>query len=202
MLNSFIRGLRLGIILQLSIGPVCLFILQTAIARGITEALKAVLAVVLVDAFYILLALYGLGTCLKNYPGIQKKLRYCGAAVLLCFAVTALADVFHPQISTATIMLPQISSFYAAGLLTLRNPLTIIFWLGMLSAQVSQYRLNRQQLLSFTCGCISATFLFLCLLAFLGNSSAPLLSPSLQQLINICIGCLLIFFAYRSATCR
>ena len=52
MLNSFIRGLRLGIILQLSIGPVCLFILQTAIARGITEALKAVLAVVLVDAFY------------------------------------------------------------------------------------------------------------------------------------------------------
>lgn len=80
MLNSFIRGLRLGIILQLSIGPVCLFILQTAIARGITEALKAVLAVVLVDAFYILLALYGLGTCLKNYPGIQKKLRYCGAA--------------------------------------------------------------------------------------------------------------------------
>ena len=101
MLNSFIRGLRLGIILQLSIGPVCLFILQTAIARGITEALKAVLAVVLVDAFYILLALYGLGTCLKNYPGIQKKLRYCGAAVLLYFAVTALADVFHPQISTA-----------------------------------------------------------------------------------------------------
>ena len=91
MLNSFIRGLRLGIILQLSIGPVCLFILQTAIARGITEALKAVLAVVLVDAFYILLALYGLGTCLKNYPGIQKKLRYCGAAVLLYFAVTALA---------------------------------------------------------------------------------------------------------------
>ena len=125
-----------------------------------------------------------------------------GAAVLLYFAVTALADVFHPQISTATIMLPQISSFYAAGLLTLSNPLTIIFWLGMLSAQVSQYRLNRQQLLSFTCGCISATFLFLCLLAFLGNSSAPLLSPSLQQLINICIGCLLIFFAYRSATCR
>lgn len=125
MLNSFIRGLRLGIILQLSIGPVCLFILQTAIARGITEALKAVLAVVLVDAFYILLALYGLGTCLKNYPGIQKKLRYCGAAVLLYFAVTALADVFHPQISTATIMLPQISSFYAAGLLTLSNPLLV-----------------------------------------------------------------------------
>ena len=110
MLNSFIRGLHLGIILQLSIGPVCLFILQTAIARGITEALKAVLAVVLLDAFYILLALYGLGTCLKNYPGIQK-LRYCGAAVLLYFAVTALADVFHLQISTATIMLPQISSF-------------------------------------------------------------------------------------------
>ena len=108
MLNSFIRGLRLGIILQLSIGPVCLFILQTAIARGITEALKAVLAVVLVDAFYILLALYGLGTCLKNYPGIQKKLRYCGAAVLLYFAVTALADVFHPQISTATIIQPQV----------------------------------------------------------------------------------------------
>lgn len=91
MLNSFIRGLRLAIILQLSIGPVCLFILQTAIARGITEALKAVLAVVLVDAFYILLALYGLGTCLKIYPGIRKKttlLRCCRASLLCsyCFS--------------------------------------------------------------------------------------------------------------------
>ena len=87
MLNSFIRGLRLGIILQLSIGPVCLFILHTAIARGITEALKAVLAVVLVDAFYILLALYGLGTCLKNYPGIQKNYVI---AVLPCFSTLQL----------------------------------------------------------------------------------------------------------------
>ncbi len=87
MLNSFIRGLRLGIILQLSIGPVCLFILQTAIARGINEALKAVLAVVLVVAFYILLALYGLGTCLKNYPGIQKNYVI---AVLPCFSTLQL----------------------------------------------------------------------------------------------------------------
>ena len=84
MLNSFIRGLRLGIILQLSIGPVCLFILQTAIARGITEALKAVLAVVLVDAFYILLALYGLGKIIRAY-----KKNYV-IAVLLCFSTLQL----------------------------------------------------------------------------------------------------------------
>lgn len=87
MLNSFIRGLRLSIILQLSIGPVCLFILQTAIARGITEALKAVLAVVLVDAFYILLALYGLGTCLKIIRAYKKNYVI---AVLPCFSTLQL----------------------------------------------------------------------------------------------------------------
>lgn len=196
-MNAFIRGLRLGLVLQLSVGPVCLFILQTAIARGITAALNAVLAVTLVDACYILLASLGLGTCLKNAPVLQKKLRYCGAAVLFHFSCTNLFDALQPQFAPATVLLPQFSSFYAAILLTLSNPLTIIFWLGLLSAQVSQYQLTSKQLLAFAGGCISATLLFLSLVAFLGGRSTILLSALLQQIIQICIGLLLLFFAYR-----
>jgi threonine/homoserine/homoserine lactone efflux protein len=70
LLNTFLGGLRLGIILQLSVGPVFLFVLQTAITRGITSALLAVTAVTLIDACYILLALLGIRTtlcCKRDY---------------------------------------------------------------------------------------------------------------------------------------
>lgn len=66
MLTAFAKGLRLGLLLQLSVGPVFIFVLQTAIARGIGDALAAVLAVTLVDAGYIILAFLGVGTWLNQ----------------------------------------------------------------------------------------------------------------------------------------
>ena len=197
MLNTFLGGLRLGIILQLSVGPVFLFVLQTAIPRGIPSALLAVTAVTLIDACYILLALLGIGTWLQNNPLLQKRLRYLSALILLLFAL----QTFFPAMS-----LPQFfhgnatltNSFAAAAVLTLSNPLTIIFWLGILSAQLVKEQFTNLRLFIFCCGCISATFIVLSGTAFLCSKATLLLTPLLQQLLKTFISGFLMLMAYKT----
>ena len=59
MIKKYFDGLKFGMLLQLAVGPMCLMVFNTAKNVSFLVALSLVLAIALVDAFYILLA--GLG---------------------------------------------------------------------------------------------------------------------------------------------
>ena len=59
MRHALRDGTRFGLLLQLAVGPVCLFVLRTGSEQGAGRGLVAVAGVSLVDALYIALA--GLG---------------------------------------------------------------------------------------------------------------------------------------------
>ena len=56
MIQRYFSGLRFGMLLQIAIGPMCLMVFNTAKNAGFWVAMSLVLAVALVDAFYIALA--------------------------------------------------------------------------------------------------------------------------------------------------
>ena len=58
-MKKYIDGLKFGMLLQLSIGPMCLMVFNTAKNVGFTVAFTLVMAIALVDAFYISLACFG-----------------------------------------------------------------------------------------------------------------------------------------------
>ena len=62
----FKNGLATGLILQLAIGPVFFFIVNLTLRKTIFDGLAGVLAVTLVDYFYIALAIFGIGKLLEN----------------------------------------------------------------------------------------------------------------------------------------
>ena len=51
-----LKGLRFGMILQLAIGPMCIFIFQTSIAHGFFAGEMGVLGTAIVDSLEIILA--------------------------------------------------------------------------------------------------------------------------------------------------
>lgn len=65
MKDALAKGFRLGILLQLAIGPVCLYVFNTGVNEGLLKAEAGILAVILVDAFLMVLAALGL-TALRN----------------------------------------------------------------------------------------------------------------------------------------
>ena len=59
-------GFRFGTVLQVAIGPICLFIFQTAAKSGVAAGLAAALGVTLADMIYITAAIYGVGALLER----------------------------------------------------------------------------------------------------------------------------------------
>ena len=136
-----VRGLLFGMALQLAVGPVCIFVFLAGAAQGFYEAMSGVLGAALVDALEIALAITGVGLIVRRGGAAGAKLRIFGALVLLLFGASYILDAVGFSI------LPDFALFSAASadgtfikalLLTLSNPLTLVFWVGVFSVKVSR----------------------------------------------------------------
>lgn len=87
-------------------------------------------------------------------------------------------------------------------LLTASNPLTIVFWNGMFSAQMVENQWNKKQLFFFAAGCIMATIISLTVVAFQGSALSGFLPQIIVQFLNVTVGIVLVFFGIRRGLCR
>ena len=195
-----LEGLRFGMLLQLAVGPVCLFALNAAATRGFSEALGFVAAVALVDAFYITLSALGVAAVI-NRPRIRRLLGWIGGGVLVAFGIQMLwGATYAPAVAT-----PEATggNLFVQGLaLTLSNPLTLLFWSGMLGARMAQAQWNPRQLSCFAAGCVLATVLFLTGVIALGDGVVGRLPPVAIRVLNGAVGVALIGFGLRLALRR
>lgn len=193
------KGFRFGMLLQFSIGPVCLFVFNTAGTQGFCTGLLAVLAAALTDALFILFAGTGVSAVLRR-QGMQNAARIFGFAVLTLFAVNiALSAWGLSPLSALRLftVVPTGPVFLQGMLVTGANPLTILFWSGVFSAEAADRNLNRRQLALFGAGCVLSTLAFLTVIAGLGSLLHQFLPKSVTQWLNLIVGTALFVFALR-----
>lgn len=194
------KGFRFGLLLQFAVGPVCLFIFQTAIATGLLSALTGVIGVTLVDSLFIAAAILGLGTLLKSNPTTQNTIRFFGGSIIILFGLSTLLGAFDisflPSFSLAAGDPTKI--FRHTMLLTLSNPLTILFWAGVFSAKLADEKLKQTDMVKFGLGAVLSTLLFLTMVSILGNSISLFISPLILNFFNGTVGVILITFGVRT----
>lgn len=195
----FLKGFKFGLILQFAVGPICLFIFNTAGTRGFFAASVACLAATVVDGLFILLA--GLGICsfLQN-PRVAKFVRFGGAVVLALFGLDIMLSALGVSLLPSAHLFeasPNQGIFWKAAAMTASNPLTIIFWGGVLAANIANENMNARQLGVFGLGCVAATFLFLHLVALAGTAIGTFLPGTALAALNVCVGAFIIFFGFR-----
>ncbi|MGG0939103.1 LysE family transporter [Brevibacillus centrosporus] len=209
------NGLLFGMLLQLSVGPVCLAVLQRSISLGFRQAWWMIVGVAVVDAAYMAGAIGGLALILQIK--MVKQLVVIGGAVILIWfgmgsmrakvtdtgvvqaAASGTADNAPLSMPAAERKEREIgkgrSFLYGVGL-TLTNPLTILFWAGVFgSLMSSQTTLAGGQLFGFAVGCVLSTLLFLTGIARLGTYAAKMLHPVWLKRFNLLVGLFLIGFA-------
>jgi len=191
-------GIMFGMLLQLSVGPVCLAILQLSIRRGFAQAWKMIAGVALVDAFYMSGAIGGISLVLQ-LAWVKQIVLIGGAATLAWFGVDSLrsqqADGGTETKRGATARAERNSFVYGLSL-TLTNPLTILFWSGVFgSLMASRHLPDMPTLLLFAAGCLLSTIVFLGFVAMLGKLIARYLVPKWLRIINRLVGICLIGFA-------
>ena len=87
-MKRYLDGLKFGMILQLAVGPMSLMVFNTAGNAGFVVALILVLAIALVDAFYIVLASLGVSKIL-NKSNIKNIFKIISSIVLVIFGIIA-----------------------------------------------------------------------------------------------------------------
>jgi len=193
------RGFKFGMLLQFAVGPICIFIFQTASLRGFYAAAAGVFGVSIIDGLYILAAILGIASIIERKK-IKISLKIFGVIVLFVFGISTILSVFNivflPSLSIQNI--PHASNeFFRAIILTISNPLTIIFWAGVFSAKIAEENMKRKDIYAFGFGALLSTMFFLTLIALAGSITKTFFTPFLIQILNLAVGFLLIYFSIR-----
>ncbi|WP_391117795.1 LysE family translocator [Psychrobacillus sp. L3] len=194
------KGFRFGLLLQIAVGPICLFIFQTAAVSGFWAAEIGVLGVTIVDVFYILGAIFGIGAILTKYKKSKGIIHYIGAAVLIVFGLSNVIGFWGVSLIPSLDFLSEQSTqsvFWKTLVLTLSNPLTILFWAGVFSTKIGQENMKQNDLYSFGLGAVLSTFLFLTIISVLGSLLTIFLAPVVLKLFNLLVGLVLIAFGIK-----
>ena len=199
-LSIFIKGLSLGLLLQLAIGPVCLFVFKNSVDKGFLYSELIVIGVFIIDAFYIFWAIFGVSTFIKsNNAKIISKI--IGFIILLIFGINIIVSEFVkinliPKLAYLNNL--QINNPIILGLLlTLSNPLTVIFWIGIFSSKIGENNFTRKELILYGIGALIPTIIFLTIIALLGIILKMFLSSFIISFLNIVIGVLILYFAVK-----
>lgn len=197
-----IKGFKFGMLLQIAVGPVCLFIFKTSVERGLAEAMSGVAAVSFVDALFIIAAILGVAALLEKNNSTKIFFKYFGALVLVLFGLQTLLGVFGMSI------LPDINIFGNAGasttffkvlLLTMSNPLTIMFWAGVFSSRIVEENMDRKDMYLFGAGAVLSTLFFMTLVSIIGNAAGVFVSGIVMSILNFVVGSVLVGFGLKTA---
>ncbi len=193
------KGFRFGMLLQLAVGPVCLFVLQSASAKGFWAALSAAAAATLVDATFIALAILGVAAVVER-PNVKRRLKLAGAVVLLLFGGATVLGAFGiPVLPGLNLSAGGLHPFTGSLLLTLSNPLTILFWAGVFAGKVAELNLEKRGVWLFGAGALASTAVSLTVVSLLGGLLGALLPELVIQVLNGLVGAALVFFGIRMA---
>ena len=193
------KGFRFGMLLQFAVGPMCLLVFRTSASSGFLSGFMLVLAIALVDVIYITLSGLGVAALINN-DRAKLVMKLIGAAVLVLFGVSFVLGEFNIRLFPVISLFSDVSNpniFIQGLVLTASNPLTIIFWSSVFSAQVVEHGLSRSQLVLFGAGCVLSTLSFLTAVDILGLAFGTFLPELVIKVLNIVVGFVLIYFGIR-----
>lgn len=190
-----LSGFLFGLTLQLSVGPVCLAVLQRAVSKGFKEAAKMVLGVTVADGLYIMASQLGMAKILTIVI-FKKVVLLAGAMVLAYFGFVSCRQAFQTKENNRQFALAQNSFSYGLKL-TLANPLTIVFWAGTFGSLIASGQITRSSdLFVFSGGCLAATLVFLGFIALGGDRlSVYLYNKRIKGAFDFLVGSFLLIVA-------
>ena len=196
-MKKYFEGLKFGLLLQLAVGPMCLMVFNTAQNTGFLVALSLVIAIALVDAFYILLASLGASKLLENKK-VEKIVKILGAIVLSVFGLNITLNAFNINIIPGLSMNSDSSSVFIQGIiLTLSNPITIVFWGSVLTTKIIEEKFKKKELAIFSIGLVSSTVIFLTTVAVLGTILSNYIPEIISKILNVAVGLIIIILGIK-----
>lgn len=137
MLHIFIKGITIGLITGMPLGPIGALCLKTTLTNGALFGLIAGLGSCVADSIYAGIAAMGLTFIARFLARYQHNLRIFGGIILLIFGISIILSKkeSEQEISNSKTLL---KSFLATFLLAIANPATIFSFLFVFASYGSK----------------------------------------------------------------
>jgi L-lysine exporter family protein LysE/ArgO len=194
-MSIYISYILLGLSLAAPIGPINAAQLDKGIKYGFLHAWLVGVGAMAADMLYMLLVYFGVIHFL-NTPFMQTFLWLFGCFVLLYIGVEGLLGagqvISHEKRSLET----PARSFISGFLMSLTNPLTILFWLGIYGSVLAETATSygTTQLISYSSAIVLGILLWDLTMACLASGFRRLLTKRVLTYISMVSGLSLIGF--------
>ncbi|WP_340021694.1 LysE family translocator [Paenibacillus sp. FSL K6-1096] len=128
------KGLLLGLSIAAPVGPISVLCIRKTMARGFRAGLFSGLGAATADAVYGILAGFGLTALTAALMDYKIALQVLGGLFICGFGIQSLFQVPAKEAPQTPPSAGMLGSYAITFLLTLSNPITIMFFLGVFSA--------------------------------------------------------------------
>lgn len=128
-----LRGFLLGFSIAAPVGPIGILCIRRTLTDGWLTGFLSGLGAATADMLYGGIAAFGLTAVVNLLVGLENWLRLAGGLFLLYLGLRAFLSK-PPAASTSPRGIGRLNAYATTFFLTLTNPMTILFFTGMLSA--------------------------------------------------------------------
>ncbi|MCM3024574.1 LysE family translocator [Heyndrickxia ginsengihumi] len=176
----------LGISLAAPIGPINAAQLNSGIKNGFLSAWLVGVGAVVADGFYMMAVYLGIVEFI-NTPFVKTFLWLFGCFVLIYTGVESIINARKIHINDDRNSEPVYKSFFSGFFMSITNPLTIIFWLGIYGSILAKTADSyvKADLVLYSCAIFLGLFLWDITMATISSSFRKILTSKLLASISI-----------------
>lgn len=134
MKSLFIQSVIIGLAIAAPVGPIGVLCIRTTVVNGVLAGLAVGLGAALADAVYAIIAGLGLSVITNFLIGMTPILKILGGCFLIYIGMKAFLQKVYFSHMKAAVHRPYGRVFSSTFFLTLSNPMTILAFLGIISA--------------------------------------------------------------------
>lgn len=135
MFFLFLKAILIGLSIAMPIGPIATLLIKNSLERGFKSGLAVGLGAALVEGIYSFIAASGFTFVAKFLSEYLDEMKLVCATLLILLGLFEIRNA--TKVSTAEIKMSQhgfAKTVFLVMLLTLANPVTIVFFAGVFSA--------------------------------------------------------------------
>ncbi len=195
MIEALYKGVLLGLVLMISVGPIFFAVIETSINKGFPYAFSIAIGTLFSDAMYIVLAFLGLSTFFDD-NSFRLWMGICGGILLIGFGVMNLLKKVDMHASDLHLQkkAPYYKYVLKGFLINTLNPFVIFFWVSTLGwATIHITSVNHGRMFFFA-GVLGTVFISDMLKSILAIKIKHIINAKVIHIINIISGIAMLLF--------
>lgn len=193
MVILFLQSILIGIAIAAPVGPIGIICIRTTISHGILPGLAVGTGAAMADAMYAVAAGLGLAAITNFLLNISPILKFGGGLFLLYLGISFFLKKTHYSNVQSTYKKNIGKTFISTFFLTLTNPMTMLSFLGIMSA-LEVEAANKMELTTLILGVLIGSALWWLFLVTVVSLTAKRLNEKTLNYINRASGIILIAF--------